>query len=269
VISWFQKSVSNSTCTATSGGRLESCATTPRHRESLLNVVEGYVMGGVQGKVLDGISRTFSGDDAKFDRALERIAGLPPKALGMHPSHLKAVDAFAVGSLRGLGQLSCPRHMATAVCDVMRHLAGNCARLRTWSEEDKAERERRKQENKAAKQAAASGYAGGGETSSENVVAGGGEGAGGGAEGGAGAGAASPAGAEHAADDDEHAAEDDDEDDEDDEDEPASIPSTDDLLSLLVVLVAKARPARAVSLAAYMDAFHALVGTGRVACSFE
>ena len=31
-----------------SGGRLESCATTPRHRESLLNVVEGYVMGGVQ-----------------------------------------------------------------------------------------------------------------------------------------------------------------------------------------------------------------------------
>ena len=47
----------------------------------------------------------------------------------------------------------------------------------------------------------------------------------------------------------------------DDEDEPASVPGTDNLLSLLVVLVARARPARAVSLAAYMAAFRALIGT--------
>ena len=41
-----------------------------------------------------------------------------------------------------------------------------------------------------------------------------------------------------------------------------AIPGTDDLLSLLVLLVAKARPRHAVSLAEYVDGFHALVGGG-------
>lgn len=235
-----------------SGGRLDSCATTPRHRESLLNVVEGYVMGGVQEKVLDGISRTFIGDDATFDAALSRIERLPPEAMGMHPSHMKAVDTFAIGSLRGLGRLSCPRHMATAVCDVMRHLAGNCARLRTWSEEEKAEQKKlRATANVAAAATAAHLNDGEGGGLSENEIvakAGGRERAGAGAGAGYGAGDDTGGGG-------------DDEDEDEDEDEPASIPSTDDLLSLLVVLVAKARPTRAVSLAAYMDAFHALVGT--------
>ena len=228
-----------------SGGRLESCATTPRHRESLLNVVEGYVMGGIQGKVLDGISRTFAGDDAAFQKVLERIERLPPKALGMHPSHLRAIDAFAVGSLRGLAQLSCPRHMATAVCDVMRHLAGNCARLRTWSEEERAEKERQREKARAeamtpdaTPDAANSGGIGRGKPV--------GEGERDGME-------AKDAFAAitHDAPDDKNEG----------DDAPAAIPSTDDLLSLLVVLVAKARPKRAVSLAAYMDAFHALVGS--------
>ena len=76
-----------------SGGRLESCATTPRHRESLLNVVEGYVMGAIQPKVLDGISRTFAVDDANFAKRLGMIERLPPRALGIHPSHLKVGPA--------------------------------------------------------------------------------------------------------------------------------------------------------------------------------
>jgi hypothetical protein len=75
------------------GGRLASCATTPRHREALLNVVEGYVMGGIQLKVLDGISRTLEVDDANFAKRLGLIERLPPRALGVHPSHLKVGPA--------------------------------------------------------------------------------------------------------------------------------------------------------------------------------
>ena len=110
------------------GGRFDSCATTPKHRESLLNAVEGYVMGSVQAKVLDGISRTFADDDAAFEVTLARVERLPPEALGLKQSHLAAVDQHATASLRSVSRLSCPRHMATAVCDVMRHLAQNCAR---------------------------------------------------------------------------------------------------------------------------------------------
>lgn len=205
------------------GGRFDSCATTPKHRESLLNAVEGYVMGSVQGKVLDGISRTFADDDAAFEATLARVERLPPEALGLKQSHLAAVDQHATASLRSVSRLSCPRHMATAVCDVMRHLAQNCARLRTWAEEERAERRRRKR-------AAAEGSESGGASTASGVKD-----------------------AESGTRSDGS---------EDEEDTPDSVPGTDDLLSLLVVLVARARPARAVSLAAYMDGFHALVGAG-------
>jgi hypothetical protein len=40
-------------------------------------------------KVLDGISRTFAKDDANFAKRLVMIERLPPRALGIHPSHLK------------------------------------------------------------------------------------------------------------------------------------------------------------------------------------
>lgn len=185
------------------GGRFGSCVGTPSHRESLVNAVEGYVTGGIQGKVFHGVKETYASDDAEAERALAAIESLPPGALGLHPSHLNAVDSFAVGTIRGLANASCPRHMATAVCDVVRHLAANCARLRSWREEE--------------------------ERSGASL----------------GAGAANG-------------------DDVADGDEPAPAPSTDDLLSLLVVLVAKARLRHPVSLAMYMDSFHALIGSQHV-----
>ena len=209
------------------GGRFDSCATTPKHRESLLNAVEGYVMGSVQAKVLDGISRTFADDDAAFEVTLARVERLPPEALGLKQSHLAAVDQHATASLRSVSRLSCPRHMATAVCDVMRHLAQNCARLRTWAEEERAERRRRKREAAAAVEAEARGSESGAAPGSKDAQS----------------------GTRANGSDDE-------------EESPDSVPGTDDLLSLLVVLVARARPTRAVSLAAYMDGFHALVGAG-------
>ena len=118
------------------GGRFGSCAGTPRHRESLVNAVEGYVTGGIQGKVFHGVLATYASDDAEAERALAAIESLPPGALGLHPSHLNALDSFAVGTIRGLANVSCPRHMASAVCGVVRHLAANCARLRSWREEE-------------------------------------------------------------------------------------------------------------------------------------
>ena len=83
-----------------------------------------------------GEGNVHASDDAEAERALAAIESLPPGALGLHPSHLNAVDSFAVGTIRGLANASCPRHMATAVCDVVRHLAANCARLRSWREEE-------------------------------------------------------------------------------------------------------------------------------------
>ena len=184
------------------GGRFGSCAGTPRHRESLVNAVEGYVTGGIQGKVFHGVRATYASDDAEAERALAAIESLPPGALGLHPSHLNALDSFAVGTIRGLANMSCPRHMASAVCDVVRHLAANCARLRSWREEEER-----------------SGASLGAGASRDDVA---------------------------------------------DGDEPAPAPSTDDLLSLLVVLVAKARLRHPVSLAMYMDSFHALIGSQHV-----
>ena len=167
-----------------------------------MNAVEGYVTGGIQGKVFHGVKETYASDDAEAERALAAIESLPPGALGLHPSHLNAVDSFAVGTIRGLANASCPRHMATAVCDVVRHLAANCARLRSWREEEER-----------------SGASLGAGASWDDVA---------------------------------------------DGDEPAPAPSTDDLLSLLVVLVAKARLRHPVSLAMYMDSFHALIGSQHV-----
>ena len=189
------------------GGRFGSCGTgrgtNPRHRESLVNAVEGYVAGGIQGKVFHGVLATYASDDAEAERALAAIESLPPGALGLHPSHLNAVDSFAVGTIRGLANASCPRHMASAVCDVVRHLAANCARLRSWREEEER----------------SGASLGAGVANGDDVA---------------------------------------------DGDEPAPAPSTDDLLSLLVVLVAKARLRHPVSLAMYMDSFHALIGSQHV-----
>jgi hypothetical protein len=83
----------------------------------------------------------FEAEDAAFEARLRRVAKLPPEALGMHGSRLDAMDAHAVGTLRSVSGLSCPRHMATAVCDVTRHLAQNCARIREWAEARRREEE--------------------------------------------------------------------------------------------------------------------------------
>ena len=236
------------------GGRFDSCVENARHREALQNVVDGYVSGGIQGPVLARIRRMFEAEDAAFEARLRRVAKLPPEALGMHGSRLDAMDAHAVGTLRSVSGLSCPRHMATAVCDVTRHLAQNCARIREWAEARRREEEtkrkkatRSREEEEETRARTQTGGGARGERPVEGAVSSAPEDArsegmlAGSSDNGARVGDGGAASAPRASD---------------------AIPGTDDLLSLLVLLVAKARPRHAVSLAEYVDGFHTLVGGG-------
>jgi len=105
------------------GGRFESCATTPRHREALTNVVEGYVMGGLQKKLLNGgVGALYAEEDAFTARRFERIKALPVEALGLHASCEDAITPTLIACIETLPQLSCPTHMAHRVADVARRV---------------------------------------------------------------------------------------------------------------------------------------------------
>ena len=103
------------------GGRLESCSTTPKHRDSLLRVVEGYVTGGVQRKLFKvGIHPKFAREDEFTAIRLEQLASLPIDALGLEVERYAKVvdDEDIIASLSSLGDLSSPSHMATRLVDV-------------------------------------------------------------------------------------------------------------------------------------------------------
>mmetsp|Transcript_2494 Transcript_2494/g.9147 ORF Transcript_2494/g.9147 Transcript_2494/m.9147 type:complete len:487 (-) Transcript_2494:1233-2693(-) len=104
------------------GGRFESCATTPRHREALVNVVEGYVMGGLQTKLLNnGVSVLYAEEDAFTLQRFERIKVLPIEALGLDASSENALSASLIASVATIPTLSCPTHMASRVAEIARN----------------------------------------------------------------------------------------------------------------------------------------------------
>ena len=103
------------------GGRFESCATTPRHREALVNVIEGYVMGGLQTKVFNnGVSALYAEEDAFTAARFERIKALPIEALGLDASSENALNASLIASVETIPTLSCPAHMASRVAEIAR-----------------------------------------------------------------------------------------------------------------------------------------------------
>jgi hypothetical protein len=104
------------------GGRFESCATTPRHHDALLNVVECYVVGGLQDKLLrEGVSTVFAEEDEETARILERVAHLPLQALGLDARCAHVVNDTCIRSmLESLRELSCPIHMASQISECVR-----------------------------------------------------------------------------------------------------------------------------------------------------
>jgi len=104
------------------GGRFESCSTTPRHRESLRVVVEGYVSGGVRETLLrDGVFPVYADEDARTRARLRRIATLPLDALGLHAERHGAIvhDDACARSMASLEDATCPAHVARLLVDVL------------------------------------------------------------------------------------------------------------------------------------------------------
>jgi len=104
------------------GGRFESCSTTPRHRESLRIVVEGYVSGGVRETLLrEGVFPVYADEDARARARLRRIATLPLDALGLHVERHGAIvhDDACARSMASLEDATCPAHVARLLVDVL------------------------------------------------------------------------------------------------------------------------------------------------------
>jgi hypothetical protein len=106
------------------GGHFESCATTPRHRECLLNVVEGYVLGGLQQKLLArGVTHIFAEDDEATRQRLELVAALPLEVFGLDEKCEPIVgDEELIHAIKTLHELSCPAHMAHQISVVVRRV---------------------------------------------------------------------------------------------------------------------------------------------------
>ena len=106
------------------GGHFESCATTPRHRECLLNVVEGYVLGGLQQKLLArGVAPIFAEDDEATRQRLELVAALPLEAFGLDEKCEPIVgDEELIHTIQTLHELTSPAHMAHQISVVVRRV---------------------------------------------------------------------------------------------------------------------------------------------------
>lgn len=106
------------------GGRFESCSTTPRHRESLVHVVEGYVMGALQRRILEnGIFPMFADDDAFVARRFDELATLPIEALGLDAERYGKIveDAGLIELIASVSDLSCPAHVASRAAMATTH----------------------------------------------------------------------------------------------------------------------------------------------------
>lgn len=107
------------------GGRFESCSTTPRHRESLVHVVEGYVMGALQRRILeDGIFPMFVDEDAFVSRRFDELASLPIEALGLDAVRYGKLieDAGLIELIASMSDLSCPAHVASRAAIATTHV---------------------------------------------------------------------------------------------------------------------------------------------------
>ena len=106
------------------GGHFESCATTPRHRECLLNVVEGYVLGGLQQKLLSrGVAPIFAKDDEATRQRLELVAALPLEVFGLDEKCEPIVgDEELIRTIKTLHELTSPAHMAHQISVVIRRV---------------------------------------------------------------------------------------------------------------------------------------------------
>lgn len=106
------------------GGHFESCATTPRHRECLLNVVEGYVLGGLQQKLLArGVAPIFAEDDEATRQRLELVAALPLEVFGLDEKCEPIVgDEELIHTIKTLHELTSPAHMAQQISVVVRRV---------------------------------------------------------------------------------------------------------------------------------------------------
>lgn len=106
------------------GGHFESCATTPRHRECLLNVVEGYVLGGLQQKLLArGVAPIFAKDDEATRRRLELVAALPLEVFGLDEKCEPILgDEELIHTIKTLHELTSPAHMAHQISVVARRV---------------------------------------------------------------------------------------------------------------------------------------------------
>jgi hypothetical protein len=106
------------------GGHFESCATTPRHRECLLNVVEGYVLGGLQQKLLArGVAPIFAKDDEATRQRLELVAALPLEVFGLDEKCEPIVgDEELIHTIKTLHELTSPAHMAHQISVVVRRV---------------------------------------------------------------------------------------------------------------------------------------------------
>ena len=112
------------------GGRFESCSTTPRHRQSLLVVVEGYVSGGVKRKLLrEGVFPAYADEDARERERLRRIAALPIDALGLRVARHGAIfdDDACARSMASLEDATCPAHAARLLVDVLTRARELCS----------------------------------------------------------------------------------------------------------------------------------------------
>ena len=112
------------------GGRFESCSTTPRHRQSLLVVVEGYVSGGVKRKLLrEGVFPAYADEDARERERLRRIAALPIGVLGLRVARHGAIvdDDACARSMASLEDATCPAHAARLLVDVLTRARELCS----------------------------------------------------------------------------------------------------------------------------------------------
>ena len=112
------------------GGRFESCSTTPRHRQSLLVVVEGYVSGGVKRKLLrEGVFPAYADEDARERERLRRIAALPIDVLGLRVARHGAIvdDDACARSMASLEDATCPAHAARLLVDVLTRARELCS----------------------------------------------------------------------------------------------------------------------------------------------
>jgi hypothetical protein len=206
------------------GGAFRSARWHAPHRDALQLAVESVVLAAVHDKLMGGVQRLCERADDAMDDALARLARLPPTLLGVRREWADAaVEPEVLRRFRQLPHLVMPYEKVVCVRDTVRKLVENVQNMRT----PHRRRKRRGGGASASPSPAGSGAAPacGEEVASSAAASSSGGGGGGGYDsddGGAGA---------------------------------VPMPCADDVLSLMVVLLARGRVRHLVASAVYMDTF--------------